>query len=131
MWQQIQQLLGLRPRVREIRYAPNLAESSIQFGDRVRILSDPATEERGFAGKIGEVYGQTTPSVSNPEIVGTPIKDYAVNVFFQDVDKQYWFPEHLVELVDHNPGTTISLDRSDKEFVRNSDGSWAERPKSK
>lgn len=123
-------MLG-RPVIKEIQYAPSLAESSVQFGDRVRILSDPATEERGFAGKIGEVYGQTTPSSTNPEIIGTPLKDYAVSVFFEDTDEQHWFPEHLVELVDHNPGATFSLNASDKEYVRNADGSWTERPKKK
>lgn len=40
-------------------------------------------------------------------------------------------PEHVVELVDHNPVATMSLDGGDKEFVRNADGGWTERPKSK
>jgi hypothetical protein len=59
--QHLRRLLSLKPKVTDIQYAPTLAESSIQFGDRVRILSDPVTEESDFAGKIGEVWGQTTP----------------------------------------------------------------------
>ena len=99
--------------------------SRLRFGDRVRILPDPATEERGLAGKVGEVYGQTTPSSTKPTIIGIPLKDYAVGVFFDDTREQHWFPEHLVELVDHNPGATLRL--GDMEYVRNADGSWAER----
>jgi hypothetical protein len=125
VWQWVQRLLKLRPDIREIRYAPNFPESSIQFGDRVRILSDRATEECGLAGKVGEVYGQTTPSSTNPTIIGTPLKDYAVSVFFEDTREQHWFPEHLVELIDHNPGAIMRL--GDKEYVRNADGSWVER----
>ena len=124
----VKRQVGLKPHITEIQYARNLAESSIQFGDRVRILPDPTTEQRGFVGKIGEVYGQTTPSVTNPTIVGTPEKDYAVNVFFEDSGEQIWFPEHLVELVDHNPGATFRLEGHEDEFVRNEDGSWLERP---
>lgn len=126
VWQWVRALLELRPYIREIRYARNLAESPIQFGDRVRILADPTTEERGLAGKIGEVYGQTTPSSTNPTIIGTPLKDYAVSVFFDDTREQLWFPEHLVELIDHNPGATMRI--GDMEYVRNPDGSWVERP---
>jgi hypothetical protein len=60
------------------------------------------------------VYGQTTPSVTNPVIVGTPLKDYAVNVFFEGSAEQHWFPVHLVELIDQNAGTTIKLRRIGK-----------------
>ena len=130
IWQRIHQFLG-RPKIKSIQYSPNLVESSVQFGARVRILSDPVTDERGFAGKVGEVYGQTTPSVTNPVVIGTPLKDYAVSVFFEDSQEQHWFPEHLVELLDHNPGATIRLDGVDKEWVRNAHGGWDERPISK
>lgn len=126
VWQWVRRLLKLRLDLRDIRYAPNLAESSIQFGDRVRILADAATEERGFVGKVGEVYGQTTPSSTNTAIIGTPLKDYAVSVFFEDTGEQHWFPEHLVELIDHNPGATLRL--RNKEYIRAADGSWVERP---
>jgi hypothetical protein len=63
-------------------------------------------------------------------VIGTPLKDYAVNVHFEDIQEEHWFPEHLVELIDHNPGVIVSLDISNKEYVRNADGSWSERSKS-
>lgn len=69
---------------------------------------------------------QTTPSSTNPTIIGTALKHYAVSVFFEDTREQHWSPEHLVELIDHNPGATMRI--GDMEYVRNPDGSWAERP---
>ncbi len=113
--------------IRDIQYAPNFAESPIQFGDRVRILPDESTEARGLVGKTGTVYGQTTPSVTKPTIVGTPQKDYAVSVFIDDINEQLWLPEHLLEFIDHGTGTTMTLDGVDKTWTRKADGSWDER----
>ena len=46
--------------------------SEISFGDRVRVLSTPFTEELGIAGVVGQVYGQTVPSAWDcPEKVDT------------------------------------------------------------
>ncbi len=89
-----------------IRDVPKLATSSIQFGDRVRVLSDESTLSRGLVGKVGTVHGQTTPSVTHPPIIGNLTTDYAVCVFFEDTSGQLWFPEHLLELVDHGEGAT-------------------------
>jgi hypothetical protein len=113
--------------IREVRDAPNLAESSVQFGDRVRVLPDESTKARGLVGKIGTVYGQTTPSVTNPTIIGTPQKDYAVSVFFGDLGEQLWLPEHVLEFVDHGACATITLDGVDKAWTRNADGTWSEQ----
>lgn len=115
------------PGIREIRDAPNLAESPIQFGDRVRVLPDESTEARGLVGKTGTVYGQTIPSVTNPTIIGTPNKDYAVSVNIDELDEQFWLPEHLLEFIDHGAGATITLDGVDKTWTRNADGTWTER----
>ena len=39
------------------------------FGDNVRIRSTPLTEELGFAGLSGSIYGETTPSVTSIEVI--------------------------------------------------------------
>ena len=41
------------------------------FGNKVQIKRTPETEEKGLADKIGEIYGQTTPSIMDFEIIGT------------------------------------------------------------
>jgi hypothetical protein len=127
-WEYLQSILSRKVGAKKAVLSPNLAESPVQFGDRVRILSDASTNERGLVGKIGTVYGQTAPSVTNPEIIGTPTKDYAVNVFIDDLQEQLWFAEHLLEFIDHGAGATIRFDGVDKEWTRNPDGSWDERP---
>lgn len=130
-WERLHRALGrdsgVGDRIKEVKLSPRLAESRIQFGDRVRILPSAETGQRGFAGKIGEVYGQTTPSVTNPAVIGPLINDYAVNVFFEDLGEQHWFAEQLLELIDHNPGSMVRLDGVNKEWVREADGSWTEK----
>jgi ribosomal protein L21E len=126
-WKRLRQLLGPEGSAKDSTFAR--AESAVQFGDRVRICSDPSTEQRGFVGKIGTVYGQTTPSVTNPEIIGKPARDYAVNVHFADLEQQFWFAEHLLELVDRNAGFTVSIKGIGKNWVRNADGDWDETPR--
>jgi hypothetical protein len=129
VWEYIQNLLGRKTGARKVSLAPNLAEALIQFGDRVRILPDASTEARGLAGKVGTVYGQTTPSATNPDVIGAPLKDYAVSVFIEDVQEQFWFAEQLLEVLDHGAGCVARLDGVDKEWVRNTEGSWDERPR--
>lgn len=41
------------------------------FGNKVRIKRTIETEEKGLADKEGEVYGQTTPSMMDFEVIGT------------------------------------------------------------
>ena len=65
------------------------------FGDLVRIVEVPETEERGFAGRAGQVFGESIPSRSgvNP-VVGDRGEDYAFSVFFENTDEQEWFAPH-------------------------------------
>jgi hypothetical protein len=37
-----------------------------------------------LAGLVGQVYGQTTPSITKVEVLGELREDYAVNVYFKD-----------------------------------------------
>lgn len=97
------------------------------FADRVRIKSTEETERLGLAGRVGQVLGFTTPSSTGVALIGSKSKDYAINVHFGDLDEGFWFADELVELVDHSPGTTISLDGQNKEWVRLPNGEWEER----
>lgn len=100
----------------------------ITFGDRVLVRTTPETEAARVAGLSGQVYGMTTPSVTGVETIGTPEHDHAINVHFEDLDQTHWFAPHLLEFVDHGPGTEIRLDGVDKKWVRSAEGGWVEEP---
>ncbi len=101
---------------------------SISFGDKVRVRGTPATEAAGLAGLVGDVYGETTPSVTGVQIVGDLKEDYAVNVHFDQRDGEFWSNPDDLEFVDHAPGTTITLKGVDKKCVRTESGDWEETP---
>ncbi len=103
-----------------------LNQSSISFGDNVRVLATPLTEGLELAGLVGQVHGETTPSVTGVEVIGGVSEDYAINVFFDDRKESYWFVAELLELIDHAPGTEITLDGVPKKWVRTASGDWAE-----
>ncbi len=97
---------------------------SIAFGDNVRILSSPETDEKGLAGKTGQVYGETTPSVTAIEVIGEVKDDYAFNVSIEGIGSELWFAPELLELVDHAEGTEIVI--GNYRAVRRADGTWDE-----
>lgn len=97
---------------------------NIAFGDSVRVLSSPETDAIGVTGKTGQVYGETTPSLTSVEVVGQVIDDFAVNVYFEEIDSQYWFAPQLLEFVDHAEGTEVIV--GNHRAVRRADGSWEE-----
>jgi hypothetical protein len=88
------------------------------------------TKRLGLAGREGQVFGWTTPSVSGVAVIGSPTGDFAVNVHFDELDEGFWFADDLVEPIDRGEGTTISLKDQDGEWVRLADGEWLERPRS-
>jgi hypothetical protein len=96
----------------------------ISFGDQVRFRDVPRTRALGLAGRVGQVFGQTTPSVSGVEVVGPADADYAICVALEDNVEPRWFSPQLLESVDHAPGTTASL--GGKHFVRTAAGEWIE-----
>lgn len=98
----------------------------ISFGDNVRVRPTLLTEQLGLAGMLGQVYGETTPSVTGVEVIGEVTKDCAVNVFFKERGEGYWFAPELIEFVDHAPGTEISLEGIPKKWVRTEAGEWVE-----
>lgn len=97
---------------------------TITFGDNVRILSSPETDERELSGKTGQVYGETTPSVTAVEVIGEVKNDYAINVSIEELRSEFWFAPELLELVDHAEGTEIVI--GNYRAVRRADGTWEE-----
>ena len=96
------------------------------FGDKVRIRRTPETEENGLAEKVGEIYGQTTPSMMDFKIIGALKNDIAINVHFEELGESFWFAEDMIESIDNGQGTGITLDEIDKKWTKGTDGEWIE-----
>src|SRR6185436_9990147 len=99
---------------------------AITFGDNVRVRATPETEACGVAGLVGQVYGETTPSVTGVSVNGHLTRDYAVNVHFEGRKETFWFASELLEFVDHAAGTEIRLDGVPKTWTRKKSGEWIE-----
>jgi hypothetical protein len=97
---------------------------SLSFGDTVRIRATPSTEELGLAGLTGVVYGWTTPSVTGVQVIGAARKNIAVSIQIDDHRDPLWLDPDLVEFVDHNPGTAVSIGK--RSYTRGPDGEWIE-----
>ncbi len=96
------------------------------FGNKVRIKRTTETEEKRLADKEGEVYGQTTPSMMDFEVIGTLIEDVAINVHFDDLNESFWFSEDLIEHIDNGAGAEITLDGIDIKWTKGENGDWIE-----
>lgn len=101
------------------------------FGNKVRIVDSPFTRAKGLAGKFGEITGQTTPSMMDFEIVGTPKEDVAIHVHFEDLESDYWFDPDLLENIDDGEGTVITLDGVNKKWTKGKNGVWLEEDTTK
>jgi hypothetical protein len=102
--------------------------NDICYGDNVRIRRTPETERLGIADAIGNVYGETTPSESQVEVIGEPRSDHAFHVYFDSLQKSYWLTPGMLEFVDHAPGTEVHVHGTSFKSVRQRDGSWKEVP---
>ncbi len=102
------------------------SERVISFGDHVRVRVTPCTTENGLAGLVGQVYGETTPSMTGVEVIGEVTSDYAVNVHFDGRGAALWFAPDLLEFLDHAPGTEVTLAGVPKRWIRSADGAWTE-----
>lgn len=96
------------------------------FGSKVRIKRTTETEEKGLANKEGDVYGLTTPSIMDFDVIGNLIEDRAINVHFDDLNESFWFAEQLIEHLDSGNGTEIRLDGVDKKWTKGEKGEWIE-----
>jgi hypothetical protein len=106
---------------------PHVGHGPLEWCDRVRVRSAPATEAIGIAGRVGQIYGETTPSSTNVKVVGEHARDYAISLHFTDPNFDVWIAEELVEFVDHGAGTTMTV--GDKALVRRADGEWEPAPR--
>jgi hypothetical protein len=97
------------------------------FGNKVKIKSTPETFKKGVANKVGEVFGQTTPSNMEVEVIGTPKEDFAVNVYFEDTNESFWFDKELLEHMDNGEGSVITVDGIDKKWIKTANGNWIEK----
>jgi len=57
-------------------------------------------------------------------VIGRTAEDLAFNVHFEDGAEDAWFAPHLVVLVDHAPGTTVTI--GETHLIRDADGEWHE-----
>jgi hypothetical protein len=99
-----------------------MSTSRISFGDKVRIRAATATDAIGTAGQAGIVYGHTTPSVTGVEVIGDAPDDYAIAVMIEGRAESLWFAESLLELVDHQQGTTVEI--GGHRLIRDESGEW-------
>lgn len=99
---------------------------SLSFGDTVRILPGTATDAAGISGLSGCIYGETVPSVSGVSVLGELSDDYALNVFIEVLNRDFWVDPSLLEFVDHGVGAEIRIAGSSARIVRQPDSSWVD-----
>jgi hypothetical protein len=98
--------------------------------DLVRIRRSPETDRLGLSGKLGHVYGFTTPSVlknvsrTPVQFIGELHEDYAESVYFEDTGEHLWFAYQLLEHLDHDPGLEPTI--GGRRLFYTSDGRWEE-----
>lgn len=74
---------------------------------RVRVRATPLTMSLGYADLIGDIRGDTRPSVSGVgPVIGLEDSDFAVNVWLEALEEQVWFAPDLLEPV-KKVGTTL------------------------
>lgn len=96
----------------------------IDFGDHVRVLAAPETEAAGVAGRVGQVYGFTRPSVSGVAgTIGGLEGDFAFLVRFDDRDE--WIHPRLLEFADHAIGSTMTVGGR---TLLSTPAGWVEQP---
>lgn len=103
-----------------------MSERQIHFGDVVRVKESEETIRIGLAGKKGDVHGETMPSITGISVIGEPLHDFAVSVYFEELDTSHWFAEELLELLHYGAGSEIKLDGVPKKWVRSETGEWIE-----
>ncbi|MBY0281222.1 MAG: hypothetical protein K2W94_03590 [Alphaproteobacteria bacterium] len=108
----------------------DLSETPINLHDRVRIHNTPLTHKKKLAGLVGVVHGITMPSRLEArgekiEIIGHLTEDIAYAVQFENFQETIWFASYLVDFVDYNAGTEISIGSINA--VRLDTGEWQEQ----
>jgi hypothetical protein len=95
--------------------------ADISFADHVRIVDASETRRGGWAGRQGQCWGITTPSITGVRVIGGTEGDLAFNIHFdEDTVPDAWFHPDLVEYVDRAAGTDMTV--GDLHVVRDSAG---------
>ena len=102
--------------------------TQITFGDTVRVRTTSVTKNADLAGRIGTVFGDTTPSVTKIQVVGKVESDHAINVYFEEDGKGVWLAPYLLEFLDHGAGAEMKIEGADVKWIRDSNGNWIEVP---
>ena len=100
--------------------------STVSFGDNVRVRDTSATRAAGVSGLVGQVHGWTTPSVTGIDVIGEMKEDFAVGVYFKELGNALFLVPDLLELIDHSPGMEVEV--ADTKWVRTEQGDWEELP---
>ncbi|WP_422343510.1 hypothetical protein [Parasphingorhabdus sp.] len=78
--------------------------------EKAIVKNTAETEAKGLAGRHGLVFGWTTPSVTQVSVIGATDDDLAVNVFFEDLDRDFWFCEAVLEFYDDGVEAEFQVD---------------------
>lgn len=70
------------------------------FGEHIRVLSTPETEELRIAGLDGQVIATKHPSFINVEVIGDSDTYFAVKVYIDENGKDFWINPDLVEHIE-------------------------------
>jgi hypothetical protein len=97
-------------------------EHGLTVGDRVCIRENDNAIAHASSGRCGVVYGETTPSVSDVEVIGTTAYDYAVNVCLDGDVSSAWYAVELLEFIERGAGTTINV--AGQTYTLRADGGW-------
>ena len=75
---------------------------------------------------LGCICGETIPSTSGVVALGKLSDDFAVNVFVDELNDDFWLDPSLVQFIDHGAGAVITVRGSPVQIVRQTDGTWAD-----
>ncbi len=92
-----------------------MSKSKTQYG---RVRSSPETEARGLAGRIGFFVGETRPSSSGMPVVGVATDDYALALYFEELEDEFWFPPDLIDLVNADGSPFVRQNADDSSSPR-------------
>jgi hypothetical protein len=101
-----------------------MSQVAISFGDNVRVRDTPLTRARALADLTGVVHGHTTPSVTQVEVIGDLLSDFAIAVHIERLGAPLWFAAELLEFINHGAGTVITI--GTHKLIRQADSSWLE-----
>jgi hypothetical protein len=70
----------------------------------------PRRNRREWLAGQGVSTGSQPPPSPAFLVIEKLTSDYALNVFFDDLRKEFWFAPELIELIDYGAGATITFD---------------------